>query len=35
MSLVLIVEDDSSILRGLTDNLRMQRYDVFSATDGA
>jgi DNA-binding response OmpR family regulator len=34
MSLVLIVEDDSSILRGLTDNLRMQRYDVVSATDG-
>src|SRR5262245_6025013 len=34
MSLVLIVEDDPSILRGLTDNLRMQRYDVASATDG-
>ncbi len=34
MSLVLIVEDDPSILRGLTDNLRMQRYDVASAMDG-
>jgi len=34
MSLILIVEDDPSILRGLADNLRTQRYDVASATDG-
>jgi DNA-binding response OmpR family regulator len=34
MSLVLIVEDDPAILRGLNDNLRMQRYDVISASDG-
>jgi len=34
MSLVLIVEDDPSILRGLNDNLRMQRYDVITASDG-
>jgi DNA-binding response OmpR family regulator len=35
MSLVLIVEDDPAILRGLNDNLRMQRYDVISTSDGA
>jgi DNA-binding response OmpR family regulator len=35
MSLVLIVEDDPAILRGLSDNLRMQRYDVLSTSDGA
>jgi DNA-binding response OmpR family regulator len=34
MSLVLIVEDDPSILRGLHDNLRLQRYDVISSGDG-
>ena len=35
MSLVLIVEDDPSILRGLNDNLRAHQYDVISAADGA
>jgi DNA-binding response OmpR family regulator len=34
MSLVLIVEDDPAILRGLTDNLRFERHDVLTATDG-
>jgi DNA-binding response OmpR family regulator len=34
MSLVLIVEDDPAILRGLNDSLRMERYDVLTATDG-
>lgn len=34
MSLVLIVEDDSAILRGLTDNLRRERHDVLTAADG-
>jgi DNA-binding response OmpR family regulator len=35
MSLVLIVEDDPAILRGLNDNLRMQRHDVLATSDGA
>jgi len=35
MSLVLIVEDDPAILRGLNDNLRMQRYDVLATSDSA
>src|SRR5262245_49259629 len=34
MSLVLIVEDDPAILRGLTISLRLARYDVLAATDG-
>ena len=34
MSLVLIVEDDLAILRGLSDNLRLKQYDVLTATDG-
>jgi DNA-binding response OmpR family regulator len=34
MSLVLVVEDDSTILRGLRDNLRFERHDVATATDG-
>jgi len=34
MSVVLIVEDDSAILRGLKDILRFERYDVLTATDG-
>jgi DNA-binding response OmpR family regulator len=34
MSAVLIVEDDPAILRGLTDNLRFERHDVLTATDG-
>jgi DNA-binding response OmpR family regulator len=31
---VLIIEDDSTLLRGLTDNFRSQGYSVRSATDG-
>ena len=34
MSLVLIIEDDAAILRGLNDSLRFERYDVITATDG-
>lgn len=34
MSIVLVVEDDRAILRGLHDNLRLHRYDVLTATDG-
>ncbi len=34
MTKVLIVEDDPSILRGLADNLRFEKYEVLTATDG-
>ena len=34
MSRILIVEDDPAILRGLTDNLEYEKYDVITATDG-
>jgi DNA-binding response OmpR family regulator len=34
MSTVLIIEDDSAILRGLKDILQYERYDVLVATDG-
>jgi DNA-binding response OmpR family regulator len=34
MSIVLIVEDDPAILRGLTDNLRFEGYEVLTATEG-
>lgn len=34
MRKVLVVEDDPAILRGLTDNLRAESYDVQQATDG-
>ena len=34
MSRILIVEDDPAILRGLTDNLTYEKYDVMAATDG-
>src|SRR5262245_48122503 len=34
MSVVLIVEDDAAILRGLQLGLRLERYDVLTATDG-
>ncbi len=34
MSLILIVEDDPSILRGLADNLRFESHEVLTATDG-
>lgn len=34
MSTVLLVEDDPAILEGLQESLRMERYDVLSASDG-
>lgn len=34
MSLILVVEDDPAILRGLADNLRFESYEVLSAADG-
>jgi DNA-binding response OmpR family regulator len=34
MSRILIVEDDPAILRGLTDNLAYEKYDVVAASDG-
>jgi DNA-binding response OmpR family regulator len=34
MSLVLIVEDDPSILRGLKDSLQKKQYTVIAASDG-
>jgi len=34
MSLILVIEDDPAILRGLSDNLKFESYEVLSATDG-
>jgi len=34
MTRVLVVEDDAAILRGLTDNLEGQSYEVLKARDG-
>jgi DNA-binding response OmpR family regulator len=34
VSVVLIIEDDPAILRGLQLSLRMERFDVLTATDG-
>ena len=34
MTKVLAIEDDPAILRGLSDNLRFEGYDVITATDG-
>lgn len=34
MERILVVEDDPALLRGLTDNLRCESYDVVTATDG-
>lgn len=31
---VLVVEDDPAILRGLTDNLRYEHYEVLTSSDG-
>ena len=31
---ILVVEDDPALLRGLTDNLRAEAFDVLTATDG-
>src|SRR5262245_40905801 len=33
MSTVLVVEDDPAILRGLSDNLQYEGYDVLQAPD--
>jgi DNA-binding response OmpR family regulator len=34
MTTVLAIEDDPAILRGLSDNLRFEGYEVVTATDG-
>ncbi len=34
MSVILVVEDEPAILRGLVDNLKFESYDVLTATDG-
>jgi two-component system response regulator VicR len=34
MTMVLTVEDDPAILRGLSDNLRFEGYQVITASDG-
>ncbi len=34
MSLVLVIEDEPAILRGLADNLRCESYEVLTAADG-
>ncbi len=34
MKRVLVVEDDAAILRGLTDNLEAESYEVLTAKDG-
>ncbi len=34
MSLILAIEDDPAILRGLADNLRFESYQVVTASDG-
>jgi DNA-binding response OmpR family regulator len=34
MSVILVVEDEPAILRGLADNLKFESYDVLTAMDG-
>ncbi len=34
MSVILVVEDEPAILRGLADNLKFESYDVLTAADG-
>jgi DNA-binding response OmpR family regulator len=34
MSVILAIEDDPAIRRGLADNLRFESYEVLTATDG-
>ncbi len=34
MSLILVIEDDRSILRGLKDNLELESHEVITAIDG-
>jgi DNA-binding response OmpR family regulator len=35
MTRILVVEDDAAILRGLSDNLTLESYEVLTAPDGA
>src|SRR5262252_366579 len=35
MNRIVVIEDDPAILRGLADNLRLESYDVATASDGA
>src|SRR6185503_16711261 len=34
MNRIVVIEDDPAILRGLPDNLRLESYDVLTASDG-
>jgi two-component system response regulator VicR len=34
MSVILVIEDDPAILRGLADNLKFESYEVLTASDG-
>ena len=34
MSRILVIEDDIAILRGLTDSLEAEAFEVLSAGDG-
>src|SRR5512140_3630899 len=34
MSVILVVEDEPAILRGLADNLKFESYEVLTAADG-
>ena len=34
MNVILVIEDDPAILRGLADNLRFESYEVLTASDG-
>ena len=34
MNRIVVIEDDPAILRGLADNLRLESYDVLTASDG-
>jgi DNA-binding response OmpR family regulator len=34
MKRILVIEDDTAILRGLKDNLEFEHYEVLTATDG-
>ena len=34
MNRILVIEDDPAILRGISDNLRFESYDVLTASDG-
>src|SRR5262245_17254567 len=35
MNRIVVIEDDSAILRGLSDSLRAESYEVHAAADGA